>query len=570
MSSTSSSRDRKMAVIFRPAISGIIPPLKKRSSRSRRPNFRIRSTTSRRRCRKPRVRPCGPAGSLRGCHFPAVSLVGRFRGSSPAVSVSRRGTGGSHVVGALHDFNVRVDAVGTAINPAIALCRVAPRRNIHVSGVHKLRSSVTLDLSTSNVHVVTPVPNGKAVNVRMPGGGPGVISKRDIVKDGGFRRSGFSLPVILKGAVAGRIFVFSLYGVPRMLITNTANRNGSINLGTVVASLLCGGRPTRLGFILISPGGMRFDVCSIVRGRFLTGLPSNNRPVVASIAGMIRALGSIYIRVSAHCSLLGVTRMHGIGRCGRGFVGHHLGPRGKRGFVPCVIIIVSRFNSLVVATNGRIRLPVTHVTRLTHTINVRVVVTARHPAAGVVANAVGTGFPTHVTFHMSTVVSSQAVLSHPNTGHLVNGKSVLFLRKTSPIHIRYTFVSAPRMRRVAGFVTHRRKCPAPFFLPRCIDRSDNDRMKSVSVKHLSPLFRSTTQLIIVRRRNSASLVRHGFTVNCGHTNHVVSRLRGTKVINPARKDGTHSMLYVSSGSLRVHLGGLRWSVICWSGRRVRF
>lgn len=315
--------------------------------------------------------------------------------------------------------------------------------------------------------------------------------------------------------------------------------------------------------MVMSPGGIRFTVCTPVRGRFLTGLPSKRSTVVASIAGIMRALGSLYVRVSDQCSLLHGTNYHGVGRCGTGFVGQRLGPRGKRHFVPCVIVVVSRFNSLVVATNGRIRLPVYHVTRLTHTMNVRTVVTARHPAAGVVANAVGTGFPTHITFHMTTVVSSHAVLSHSKTRRLVNGKSVLCLRNGSPMHIRYTFISAPRIRGVTGCVDGRRKCAATFVLPRCMNRRDRDDINRMSVGQLSPVFRSTTELMIVRRRNSASLVRHGFSVNCGHTKHVVSRLRGTKVINPARKDGTHSMLYVSRASLRVGLGGLRRWIIWW-------
>ncbi len=514
------------------------------------------------------LRPCSPGLSLRGCHCPALRLLsGQSSGSRP-VSVRRRGGGGSRVVRILRSFNVRVSSVSTAMNPAVALCRVAPDGKIHVSHVGGLRSSVTLGLHTLNVHVVTPVPKGNAINVRIPGTHPGVISVRDVLGDGGFHRSRCRLPVTLNGAVAGRMFVISLTGVPRLLITNTANRNGSMNLGTVVASLLCGGRPTRLGFIVMSPGGIRFDVCSPARGRFLTGVTSRSSgPVVASIRGIITALGDLYYRVSAHCSLLRGTHTHGVGRCGTGFHGHRLGPRGKRHFVPCVIIVVSRFNSLVVATNGRVRLPVTHVTRLTHTINVRVVVTARHPAAGVVANAVGTGFPTHVTFGIDSHVSSRAVLSHPNTGRLVKQNSVLFLDNNRPIHMRYTFMSAPRIRHVAGCVTGRRDCLNPFRLPGIRVRNRKKDKRTISVTRLSPLFRRTTHLVITARRNSASVVRHGFTVNCGHTKQLVSRLRRTNVINVTRNDGPHSILYVSRASLRVQLGGLEWEALWRPWRR---
>lgn len=92
----------------------------------------------------------------------------------------------------------------------------------------------------------------------------------------------------------------------------------------------------------------------------------------------------------------------------------------------------------------------THLTRGTHTTNVRLMLTARHPSISIVANLVGTGVPAHVTFAMSDGVSSHAVLSRTNTRSLLNVKSVLCSKPGSalPMHIRNTFIHSRRIRTI--------------------------------------------------------------------------------------------------------------------------
>lgn len=217
--------------------------------------------------------------------------------------------------------------------------------------------------------------------------------------------------------------------------------------------------------------------------------------------------------------------------------------------VPGVYVFVSRLTSLVVTTPGRIRSSVYHLTRVTHTTNVRLIVTAREPSISIVANLVGTGVSSHVTLAISSRVSSEAVLSSDNTRGLLNGNSVLCgpVNTDGPVHIRNYFVDSRRVRRLYSFVGGRNRS-------RC-SRGVRGRVRTGTIRRggdpfrnsrrsdgFSPLFRGTTRVIVRANATSASFLREGLSINCTEKTGVVSRLRRCNIVNPPRKDGPHRIL----------------------------
>lgn len=502
------------------------------------------------------VGPVGPGRPFAHCGCPSFSLLGRCRMGVGRVGRRRREAGGGHVVRMLNGFKVRVGAVRTSMNPTVALCRVRLTSNVLLSGIGRFRSSVTLDLSTFKAHIVTPFPNGRAFKVRVPGSCPSIMDVRDILGSSRFGSAQVRLPLTVKGGVSKRMFVVSLSVTPRLLVTNSALRGSSLKLSTVVFSLLCGGRPGRLGLMLVSLNGIRLGICSEVTGGFVTTVPSS-RTVIAGAGGTVLALGDVYRIIGSHGGLFRGTKTCGVGRCGRVCVGHELQLISKRRCLPCVIIMVGRFDSLVVACKGRTRSLVIGVTGGTYAINVRVMVAAHHPSGDIIASTIGSDVPRHVTFEVILGDRSRVVLKRPSTGHLTKEKSVFYVRGGRLMQIRYTFISAARVRHVGRCVYRRPNPVRPVRLPRPTgSRKDANKGNDVDTNSLSPFFRGTTRTVILSRRNSADVVRHEFYVNCGHTKQLVSRLRVRNVIKPTRNDGPHRIRIGDVSRLGLGLTGL--------------
>ncbi len=530
-----------------------IPRIRILRNRSNKPKVRIVEGCSPSRVIARRLREVSGETRLRGCRFPSVRLLSSCTSNRRAISSRRLALGGGGVHRALTGCGVGIASIRTIMNPAIALCEIVLTPKIGISTIRGLCGRVNVTLKIGRIHIIILA---SYINVRITGERPSVIPLGGTLGSSSFEGAGCSLPVTVKCAVAGGIGAFSLTSTPRLLITNTARRNGSINLGIVVSSLLCTGRPSRLGFIFVSPGVIRFATCGSLLGRCLTIVPvttdrrSRERGTVIGSTGRTRLiLGSLYVRVSRHCGLVRVTKIGGLSLCGSGCGGEELLPASKRGCLPCLIIIVSRCTSLAVTKNtkprtegstGGVRASVVHLTRGKETTNVRIVVTAREPAIGIVANLVGAGFPAEVTFGIISHISSTAVLSAGNTRGLVNEKSVLCCTKISVRHIRYTCIAVSRVGEVAEFVNSRANCGgycgAPCCLPIPRSRSNRADKNSVSVRGVSPLFRRTTQVIIVARGNSASSLREHLNVKCTETNHIVSRLRNTSYLLCASPD----------------------------------
>ncbi len=213
---------------------------------------------------------------------------------------------------------------------------------------------------------------------------------------------------------------------------------------------------------------------------------------------------------------------------------------------------------MVRATSGRIRSRVTHLTTGTHTTNVRVVLTARHPSISIVANIVGTGVPAHVTLAASSRVSDHAVVSRTNTRGLLNHNSVLFgpINASGPDHIRNYFIDGSRVGTIISFIgnSHTITCSGRIVLRvrhRTTVRGGRHANLRRSNPSRSPLLSSTVGTIVRSKRTSASFLRHGLGLNCTHTTHVVSRVRRQNIINRCTNSGPHRILVACSRCLRV-------------------
>lgn len=199
--------------------------------------------------------------AMRSCIVPPISLLG-CTGRTRRGSIDGRLGGDTRgLISALRSFGISTAVASVDHNPDMAHCRLGPTANVHVSGVAALASSVTLGLTTASVEVRTPVPNGTTINVRIPGTVEGSISVQRVVSSPRFSHRGSGLSTKLNGSVSNGYIFYSITGVPRLLVTNAAKSNGSIYVGSVVISVLCHTGPSRIGFLVVSPGRMRFSGC---------------------------------------------------------------------------------------------------------------------------------------------------------------------------------------------------------------------------------------------------------------------------------------------------------------------
>lgn len=260
--------------------------------------------------------------------------------------------------------------------------------------------------------------------------------------------------------------------------------------------------------------------------------------------------------------------MHSLGNFGRGIGRKRAKPR-VRGGLPRVMVVVSRLTSLVVITPKRMRNTVYHLTRLTETTKLRLVLTAREPSMGIVAKLVGTGVPSQVTFSMSSNISSEAVVSVGNTRGLLKGKSVLFCpsKCPGPIEIRKSFISSRRIRGIISCLVSggkgascdgrlRRRVSDDTSLPnrKVLPKRRSDRGDE------SICFTSTKGLVVSGRGTSVNVLREVFGVNFGHTTEVVSRLYRTNIMNPRRKAGPEGILVAGRRFTRCVRGRASWGL----------
>ncbi|MEE0477284.1 MAG: DNA translocase FtsK 4TM domain-containing protein, partial [Adlercreutzia sp.] len=156
--------------------------------------------------------------------------------------------------GTLEDFGVMASVVGWVEGPTVTLFKVDLPSGVRVSKVTNLTDDIALALAAPGVRIFAPIPGTNYVGIEVPNRNRQMVYLPDVLAAAGPG----PLQVAIGEDVEGRAIVHDLAKMPHVLIAGTTGSGKSVEVNSMIMSILMRATPAEVRFIMVDPKRVEF------------------------------------------------------------------------------------------------------------------------------------------------------------------------------------------------------------------------------------------------------------------------------------------------------------------------
>jgi len=156
--------------------------------------------------------------------------------------------------GTLEDFGVMASVVGWVEGPTVTLFKVDLPSGVRVSKVTNLTDDIALALAAPGVRIFAPIPGTNYVGIEVPNRNRQMVYLPDVLAAAGPG----PLQVAIGEDVEGHAIVHDLAKMPHVLIAGTTGSGKSVEVNSMIMSILMRATPAEVRFIMVDPKRVEF------------------------------------------------------------------------------------------------------------------------------------------------------------------------------------------------------------------------------------------------------------------------------------------------------------------------
>ena len=162
--------------------------------------------------------------------------------------------------GTLEDFGVMASVVGWVEGPTVTLFKVDLPSGVRVSKVTNLTDDIALALAAPGVRIFAPIPGTNYVGIEVPNRNRQMVYLPDVLAAAGPG----PLQVAIGEDVEGHAIVHDLAKMPHVLIAGTTGSGKSVEVNSMIMSILMRATPAEVRFIMVDPKRVEFAPLSMI------------------------------------------------------------------------------------------------------------------------------------------------------------------------------------------------------------------------------------------------------------------------------------------------------------------
>ncbi len=337
----------------------------------------------------------------------------------------------------LEHFGIRVEMGATNVGPTVTQYTLRPEQGTKLARITALQDDLALALAAHPIRIEAPIPNKDLVGIEIPNKAPSLVRLRDLLVSRQWREADSPLTFPLGLDVSGQVVVDTLERLPHLLIAGATGAGKSVNIHTLIVSLLCRNSPEVLRLILVDPKRVELPVYNDV--------PHLLAPVIVEAERTITALNWALAEMDVRYRLLEESGA-------RNLLSFNLNnPQEAR---PFIVIVIDELADLMVRFGREVEGPIVRLSQMARAVGIHLVLATQRPSVNVLTGLIKANVPSRIAFSVASQVDSRTVLDMAGAEKLVGNGDMLYLSgdKARPRRIQGGFVSEEEVRRVAAAV----------------------------------------------------------------------------------------------------------------------
>ena len=269
------------------------------------------------------------------------------------------------------------------------------------------------------------------VGIEVPNASPSVVGLREILESSDFQDETGALPVAIGRLVDGRPLVKDLAEMPHLLIAGATGAGKSVQINTLLCSLLTRRTPDELRLILIDPKRVEL--------RPYRGIPHLLTPLILEPDQAKTVLQHACRELDRRTRILeehGVRNIDGFNRLVEKMAAREARRRRKKDEpepeipspLPRLVIVVDELADLFIHAKAEVTPAIQRLLSLGRAEGIHLVLATQRPSTDIISGTLKANLPTRIAFRVASYVDSRTILDRVGAEMLLGKGDMLMMR----------------------------------------------------------------------------------------------------------------------------------------------
>ena len=338
--------------------------------------------------------------------------------------------------GTLEDFGVMASVVGWVEGPTVTLFKVDLPSGVRVSKVTNLTDDIALALAAPGVRIFAPIPGTNYVGIEVPNRNRQMVYLPDVLAAAGPG----PLQVAIGEDVEGHAIVHDLAKMPHVLIAGTTGSGKSVEVNSMIMSILMRATPAEVRFIMVDPKRVEFAPYE--------GIPHLYVPVVTECREASSALSWAVaemerrLKMFSKCGVRNIITFNEKARAAQAAdeAAEKRGeeppenPYGEP--IPYIVIVIDELADLMMNVGKEVEFSISRIAHLARAAGIHLIIATQRPSTNVVTGLIKANITCRIGLTVASGIDSRVILDSTGAENLIGMGDMLLAKPEYPKPIR--------------------------------------------------------------------------------------------------------------------------------------
>lgn len=338
--------------------------------------------------------------------------------------------------GTLEDFGVMASVVGWVEGPTVTLFKVDLPSGVRVSKVTNLTDDIALALAAPGVRIFAPIPGTNYVGIEVPNRNRQMVYLPDVLAAAGPG----PLQVAIGEDVEGHAIVHDLAKMPHVLIAGTTGSGKSVEVNSMIMSILMRATPAEVRFIMVDPKRVEFAPYE--------GIPHLYVPVVTECREASSALSWAVaemerrLKMFSKCGVRNIITFNEKARAAQA-ADEAAEKRGEEPPenpysepIPYIVIVIDELADLMMNVGKEVEFSISRIAQLARAAGIHLIIATQRPSTNVVTGLIKANITCRIGLTVASGIDSRVILDSTGAENLIGMGDMLLAKPEYPKPIR--------------------------------------------------------------------------------------------------------------------------------------
>ncbi|MDD3726072.1 MAG: DNA translocase FtsK, partial [Candidatus Ratteibacteria bacterium] len=424
----------------------------------------------------------------------------------------------------LLEFGIEGEVVEISQGPRVTMYEVQLAPGIPIQKVHNIQDNIAMNLKTTSIRVVAPLPNKSTVGIEVPNREITIVSLREIFSSKDFQKSSSKLTIAIGKNIMGKPVVTDMKILPHILIAGATGSGKTVCINSLVTSILFKASPDEVKFIMIDP--------KMVELTCYNGLPHLLCPVVVDIKNAVNTLKWLIGEMSRRYKLFSDHRVKNID----GY--NNLVDVEK---IPYIVVVIDELADLMMIARNEIENSIIRLAQLSRAAGIHLILATQRPSVNVITGVIKANLPCRISFQVTSKFDSRTILDRIGAEKLLGRGDLLFIPpgSSSLMRIQGCFISDEEIERVCSFIKEQK---SPDYKMEIVEGSQGEEIFGetpyVTLSGESDeesLYQEAKRIVLTTKIASISMLQRRMKVGFNKAARFIERMEEEGIVGPYRE-----------------------------------